>query len=217
MWLDADQCGGICDNFPDPLSLTRCCCCHVDILFFANLDIYSCFWQNSSFDKWAGFSQVWCHCCSPAIVRQTFRGSGNVTEDQQLSRALPEEDMTRTNDMALITLPLSYHRHTIGKDFTQVIEIFQPMREYWGVRYCSLFAPLWAVWGNLRLFVGSCPNSYRPPSVMPTSALPKALSFKSFSHHKWEASRWKTKPLRRHIMTEKLFNWPKSVIIVFLC
>ena len=89
MWLDADQCGGICDNFPDPLSLTRCCCCHVDILFFANLDIYSCFWQNSSFDKWAGFSQVWCHCCSPAIVRQTFRGSGNVTEDQQLSRALP--------------------------------------------------------------------------------------------------------------------------------
>ena len=114
-------------------------------------------------DKWAGFSQVWCHCCSTAIVRQTFRGSGNVTEDQQLSRALPEEDMTRTNDAALITLPLSYHRHTIGKDFTQVIEIFQPMRECWGVRYCSLFAPLWAVWGNLRLFVGSCPNSYRPP------------------------------------------------------
>ena len=103
------------------------------------------------------------------------------------------------------------------KDFTQVLEIFQSMREYWGVRYCSLFAPLWAVWGNLRLFVGSCPNSYRPPSVMPTSALPKALSFKSFSHHKWEASRWKTKPLRKHIMTEKLFNWPICVILVFLC
>ena len=56
-----------------------------------------------------------------------------------------------------------------------------------------------------------------PPSVMPTSALPKALSFKSFSHHKWEASRWKTKPLRKHIMTEKLLYWPKSVILVFLC
>ena len=74
----------------------------------------------------------------PGLVPMLFHGNRasdiprkrNVTEDQQLSRALPAEDMTRTNDTALITLPLSYHRHTIGKDFTQVIEIFQSMREY---------------------------------------------------------------------------------------
>ena len=65
--------------------------------------------------------------------------------------------------------------------------------------------------------LGLAQTATDPPSVMPTSALPKALSFKSFSHHKWEASRWKTKPLRKHIMTEKLFHWPKSVILVFLC
>ena len=223
----SDQCGSMLTNVEEFATIFRnryhSLACRIAAAaatltsYFLPILIYSsCFWQNSSCDKWAGFSQVWCHCCSPAIVRQTFRGSGNVTEDQQLSRALPrghDEDKWRGIDNSP---PLISQAHD-WKDFTQVLEIFQSMREYWGVRYCSLFAPLWAVWGNLRLFVGSCPNSYRTPSVMPTSALPRALSFKSFSHHKWEASRWKTKPLRKHIMTEKLFNRPKSVILVFLC